>query len=111
MDIVFTDKNLEKYANDERLAKRKLGTLRAKKLKARLDSIDIVSNLKETENLPGRFHPLKENRLGQWSADLDHPYRLIIRPTGGEVTINKNGIYMWEEVTAVEIIEITDTHE
>lgn len=111
MDIVFTDKNLEKYANDDRLAQKKLGTLRAKKFKARLDSIDAAKNLKETENLPGRFHPLKGDRLGQWSLDLDHPHRLIIRPIRGEVTINEHGIYMWEEVTEVEIIEITDTHE
>ena len=111
MDIVFTDKEINKCANGDSYAKRKLGKTMAKKLKARLDSLEASQNLKETENLPGRFHPLKGDRLGQWSADLDHPYRLILRAIRGEVTINEHGIYMWEHVTEIEIIEITDTHE
>lgn len=109
MYIDFCNKDLEKYANDDRLAKRKLGERRAKAYKARLDSLHIVDNLKETEYLPGRFHALKENRSGDWSADLDHPYRLIFRPKF-DVEINEHGIYQWEQVTAITIISIEDTH-
>jgi len=113
LDIVFCNKTLEKYAHDDRLAKRKLGDRRAKAFKARLDTIDTLDNLgwEVIKHFPGRFHPLKENRKMQWSADLDHPYRLIFRPLNAVASVDGHGRYVWEDVTAIEIIEIVDTHE
>jgi proteic killer suppression protein len=32
-------------------------------------------------SLPGRCHELHGDRAGELSLDLDHPYRLLFRPT------------------------------
>ncbi len=52
----------------------------------------------EIKVLPGRFHELSGNRKGQWSCDLDHPFRLIFEPLIEKGEVN------------VQIIEIVDYH-
>lgn len=75
MDITFADRNLEKYANDDKKATRKLGHDRARLYKQRLDDISAVSTLEDVRHLPGEYHELKGERKGQWSTcSLDHPY-------------------------------------
>jgi len=65
----------------------------------------------DLRNLPGRYHELKNQRKGQWACDLDHPYRLIFTPQERPIPADKNGKFIWIEITSVEIIEITDYHK
>lgn len=110
MDIKFGDKNLEKYANNDRLGLRKLGKKRFEKFKRRLDQLRASTALEDVRNQPGRFHELVENRKGQWACDLDHPYRLIFVPQENPIPEDDDGGFIWEEILGVEIIEIEDYH-
>lgn len=110
MEITFGKKKLEKYANDDKLALRDLGKRRAELYKERLDDLRGSFTLEDTRHLPGKFHELVANRKGQWSCDLDHPYRLIFEPHEDPIPTNKDGQYIWIEIKGVEIIEIVDYH-
>ena len=73
--------------------------------------LKAAKSLEEMSHLPPpRCHALSEDRVGQFSVDLVHPYRLlfiaVIDPTSGvkEKDIDRSG------VSEIEIIEIVDTH-
>jgi toxin HigB-1 len=111
MDITFRDKGLKKYANDDRLAIRKLGAKRAQVFKSRLDDLRAAESLEDVRHLPGRYHELAENRKGQWACDLDHPYRLVFTPHEEPIPSDKHGRYLWIEIKGVEIVEIANYHK
>lgn len=110
MDISFSKKKLEKIANDDRLCKKELGELRARKFKLRLSELTSAETLEDVRHLPGRYHELKGNRKGQWACELDHPYRLIFEPHEDPIPTNEDGSYSWVEIVGIEIIEIVDYH-
>lgn len=110
MNIKFESKNLEKYANNDRLGSKKLGQKRFIKFKKRLDQLKASKTLEDVRFQPGRFHELTSDRKGQWACDLDHPYRLIFEPQENPIPTDDDGKYIWVEIKAVEIIEIDDYH-
>lgn len=110
MDIIFADKKLEKYANDYNLSQRKMGDRRAKLYQTRLQDMYDTVSFADLANLPGRFHPLTENRSGQWACDLDHPYRLIFEPAEDPLPMDEKGNLILKEIKIVEIQEITNYH-
>lgn len=110
MTIAFADKKLKKMTDDYALCCRKMGDVRARLLFARLGAFEDARTLENVLNLPGRFHALSGNRQGQWACDLDHPYRLIFRPISDSIPVYPNDRYILSEITAVEILEITDYH-
>ncbi len=60
---------------------------------------------------PGRCHELKGNRAGQLSIDLVHPYRLILVPSADPAPQGEDGGLDWDQVTAVTLVDIEDTHD
>lgn len=110
MNITFANKNLKKWANNDKQAIKKLGKRRAELYKQRLDDLMDVATLEEVRYLPGNYHELKGNRKGQWSCNLDQPYRLIFEPHEHPIPTNESGQYIWGEIKGVEIMEITDYH-
>lgn len=111
MKITFTNKKLEKLANDDRKMVKELGKLRAKIFKSRLTQLEDAETLEEVRYLPGNYHELKNNRKGQWGCDLDQPYRLVFTPHEKPIPINTDGQYIWIEITGVEVIEIINYHK
>jgi len=109
--VEFHDKRLAKKCIDERSRVRAFGRERAKKLTARLSSMLAAADLEVLRHAPGRFHELFQDRAGQFSADLDGPYRLIFAPvlTTEEQAQHVDG-FVWSKITRVSIVEITDTH-
>ncbi len=105
MKITFTDKKLEKLANDDRKMLKELGKVRATILRRRL------TQLEDVRNLPGNYHELTSNRKGQWACNLDQPYRLIFTPHENPISLNEHGQYIWLEITGVEVIEIMNYHK
>ena len=59
---------------------------------------------------PHRCHELTGNPKGQITLDLDHPYRLIIRPNHDPAPVRPEGGLDWKAVTAIVIVDIKDTH-
>jgi proteic killer suppression protein len=80
MEITFRDKKLRVLANDDKKCLLKFGKVRAEKYKNRLTQLRSAQTLEEVRYLPGNYHELVGNRKGQWSCDLDQPYRLIFEP-------------------------------
>ena len=95
MDVVCTDKELGECLEEPELLERRYGSIRAKYIRRRLDSIRMADSLEQLKGFPGRFHELTGDRKGQWACDLDQPYRMILEPAG--------------EKTAV-LVEITNYH-
>ena len=111
MNITFSNKKLEKLANNDLKMDKALGTLRAKLLRRRLTQLADASTLEDVKYLPGNFHELKNNRKGQWGCDLDQPYRLVFTPHENPIPANNDGQYIWIEITGVEVIEIINYHK
>jgi proteic killer suppression protein len=111
MDITFSDKKLQKLANDDRKMLKELGKIRADKFRLRLFQLHNANSLEDVRNLPGRFHELIGERKGQWACDLDQPYRLIFEPHEKPIPTDPDGKYIWFEIKGVEVIEIENYHK
>lgn len=112
MDIKFKTKKLQKKYNNQKLLIRSHGKRQANLIRRRLDELLAVTSLNDLMLLPGpRCHELKGNRAGQFSVDLDHPYRLIFKPANDPVPQKPDGGLDWRRINAVEINGIEDTHE
>ncbi len=78
------------------------------KLKRRLDDIKAASDMSVLKTLPGRCHPLVEDRKGQWAIDLDHPLRLIFEPIlDGHI---KDGRLELNRITDIKIVGVENYH-
>lgn len=88
-----------------------MGKLRADKFKLRLTQLSSVDTLEDVRYLPGNYHELKTNRKGQWTCDLDQPYRLIFKPHENPIPEDEHGRYIWIEIKGVEIMEIINYHK
>lgn len=80
-----------------------------KELKVNMNFRETSEN-EDVRNLPGHYHELRDDRKGQWSCDLDQPYRLIFKPHEDPIPEDEYGRYIWIEITVVEIIEIANYH-
>jgi proteic killer suppression protein len=109
MKIFFQKDKFRKQCEDPKQLTRAFGSKRADRILQRLDELRAASNL--AERLPGRMHALIGNRFGQFSIDLDGPYRLIFEPCEEPLIRLPDGGIDRSQVTEIRIIEIADTHE
>lgn len=109
MEILFADKNLERLCSEQREAKRRLGGKGARKLRARLADLRAAARVRDL--LAGRPHPLKHDRTGEFSVDLDGGRRLVFVPANEPVPLDQDGAVVWERVTSVRIVFIGDYHD
>ena len=111
MDVLFGTSKLRKQCIDAKLRVRRYGPRRAALMQRRLDELRAAETLEDIRHLPGpRCHELIGDRAGQLSLDLDHPYRLLMEPANDPVPLQPDGGLDWGLVTAVRVIEVTDTH-
>jgi len=54
---------------------------------------------------------LTNDRAGQFSVDLAHPFRLLFIPAKDPVPEKNDGGIDLEQITEIEIIGIEDTHK
>ena len=94
MDISFDNSKLRKLAHNPSQAVKKLGPRRAQLYKQRLDELMASKSLEDVRFLPGNYHELTGNRKGQWSCNLDNPYRLIFEPHESPIPKNEDGQYI-----------------
>jgi len=112
MDILFRTKKFEKVCNDFRALQRERGERQARLIRRRLDELHAANTLADMGHLPPpRCHELGMNRKGQFSVDLDHPYRLLFIPAHDPVPLLPDGGIDLAQVTAIEILGVEDTHE
>ena len=108
MDVDFATGDLAKLCNNARHADRKLGAMSARKLRSRLADIEAARNVAEL--VAGRPHPLKGNRVGDFSVRLHGGHRLVFRPDHDPPPKLEGGGIDWRSVTAVRIVQIGDYH-
>jgi plasmid maintenance system killer protein len=113
MNITFASKKLQKQLNEGEIMVRTHGALRAKKLRivlAMLRAAPTLAALAPPMSRPHRCHELTGDRQGQLTVDLDHPYRLVFRVSQSPLPQRPEGGLDWTKVTAIQIIDIEDTH-
>jgi plasmid maintenance system killer protein len=109
VEISFDDADLAETLGNGRELQKRHGVVRAKKIQQRLKALAAAETLAVMRSAPGRCHELHGDRSGQLSLDLDHPYRLLIRPVGNPGPGPGGGLD-WSAVRAVVVIGIEDTH-
>ena len=110
MDIVFRTRKLRKQCTGTKEMVKAFGPRQARRLRQRLDDLRAADCLEVMRVLPGRCHELKADRELQLSIDLEHPHRLVFEPAHEEVPRKEDGGLDWRLVTAIRVLEITDTH-
>ncbi len=113
MDVGYKNKKTARQFNDTVL-NRIHGLKRATRIRVRLASLKQAENLAvfwPPKSGPERCHELSGERAGQFTVDLDHPYRLIFVPNHDPVPKLPSGGTDWQAITAITILGIEDTHE
>ncbi len=113
MDITFATTKLKKELSEEKAMVKAHGPLRTKKLTivlAMLRAAPVLAIFAPPMSPPHRCHELTGDRKGQLTVDLDHPYRLVFRPRHDPLPMRTEGGLDWKQETAIELIEIEDTH-
>lgn len=88
-----------------------LGPKGARKLQQRLMELSAAESLADISHLPPpRCHELTGGRAGQFSVDLEHPYRLLFIPAHDPLPHREDGGIDRGKVTEIEVIAIEDTH-
>lgn len=98
MKVTYRTKRLKKICTDAKTTERYYGRIMAERIHLRIDQIHAADTVEMLiQSRIGRCHPLTQNRKGQFSMDLVHPYRLVFEKNGDEIQIAK-------------ILEIVDYH-
>jgi len=98
MEITFATKKLHKQCNERKSMIRAHGPQRSKKLMIVLASLRAASDLgtyAPPYSPPHRCHELTGNMKGLISLDLDHPYRLIVKPINDPLPERLEGGLDW----------------
>lgn len=109
MEIDFADRALERMVAGFAVMTREFGALRAKRLSVRLAALRAADCAVDLLPLPGRWHVLNGDWKGHMSGDLDHPYRLLVRPQHPAPRTGDGGVD-WSATKAMTIVRIFDTH-
>jgi len=111
MEIFFKARKLEKICTKQKQMAKEFSVKMQRKLKQRMMELKAADTLQMMSHLPPpRLHELTGNRKGQYSVDLEHPYRLLFIVANEPVPLNVSGGIDKNLVTQIEIIAIADTH-
>lgn len=111
MLIFFRSRKLQKICSQQREMQKQWGQGMARKLQQRLAELAAAETLADISHLPPpRCHELSGNRAGQFSVDLEHPYRMLFVPADEPIPLRGDGGIDLARVREIEIVEIEDTH-
>lgn len=108
MEITFTSSKLQRLCEQQAIAQKKLGRDCVRKLRSRLADLEAATSVQDL--VAGRPHPLKGDRLGQFSLDLQGGKRLF-EPADDPIPYKEDGSIDWAQVTDVHIVFIGDYHD
>lgn len=111
MEISFLSAKDKAFIEDRKKVQASYGALTAKKLYARLDDVQAASCLEDLRLLPGKWEELKKDRKGQFSAQLDGGYRLIVIPAKQPPPVKADGGLDWKAIDGLIYIEVVDYHD
>jgi plasmid maintenance system killer protein len=110
LDIIFADDRLLRLCNDSSQLRKRFGSARAAKIRARLDAMKSIENLEEGRLLPGRCHELVGDRKGQLAIDVGGGLRLVFEPANDPIPRRPDGGLLWTDITVIRILEVVDYH-
>jgi len=109
--ISFKSKKLQKICSTHKSVLKELGQTKGNKLMLRMVELNAAIALSDISQLPpARLHELTGNRKGQFSVDLEHPYRLLFMPNNEPIPVKKDGGLDKAKINEIIIIGIEDTH-
>lgn len=108
MEYGFANDRLRGDCDDDKARRRKYGPDRAKKIAQRLAQLRTAETAADLKLMSGRFHALSGDRSGQFSLDLDGPYRMIMEPD--KYDPDADGEIDLAAITGMVIVEIVDYH-
>ena len=112
MRISFKNTKLEKLANFDKEALKKLGKQSARKLRTRMDDLDTALTLEDMRFLPAaRCHELKGKLQDSLAVDLHDGLRIIFTPDHDPVPSKEDGGMDWTQINAIVITDITNYHD
>lgn len=100
MLIYFRTKKLQKVCSEQREMQKQLGQGMARKLMQRMAELKAAETLSDISHLPPpRCHELTGNRAGQFSVDLEQPYRLLFIPADDPIPYreDKGSTWRWSK--------------
>ncbi len=109
MEIYFRSRKFQKTLSSEKAIKQTYGK-NAKIIMRRLKEIQRAKNLAVLFRMPGRHHPLHEDREGQFACRLNGNDRLIYMPGCDPLPLDENNALIYVQVRSVIILEIEDYH-
>ena len=111
MDIVFESARDRALFNDRRALTRRYGKQVAEKIAQRLDDVRAAEALEDLRGLPGRWHELTGDRVGQVAAHLTANLRLVVEVADDPLPRRPNDAGLdWAGVTTVRVVEVVDYH-
>ena len=111
MDVQFRNTKFEKAFSSRKALVQKYGEGMAKKIMIRMGVLQAASSLANISILPPeRCHELSGKRKGEFAVDLEHPWRLIFRPTHDPVPLKEDGGIDIHRVTTITILSVEDYH-
>ena len=111
MDINFSSNKLEKIFNSEKALVKTYGAINGRLIIRRMGVLDAALSLADVSHKkPERRHELTGNRKGQFSVDLEHPFRLYFKPNHAPIPVKMDGGIDLAGVTAVTILKVEDPH-
>jgi len=109
MKVSYDDGDLEALCGQARIATKKLGDPSARKLQRRISELHAARVVGEL--VAGRPHPLKGDRVGEFTIDLHGGHRLIFRPTMEAPALKPDGSIDWAAVNEVTVVWVGDYHD
>ena len=109
VNISFQNRRIEKVCTSEKEMRKSLPPNRERALKVRLRQLTESPTLEDLRGQPGHCHELGQDRAGQLAVSLDGLFRLIFVPQE-PIPRRPDGGLNWNEVVAIEIVEIVDYH-
>ena len=111
MEVKYKNKELQKCAEIDGYAQKKLGHDQAEKFLLRIGALLDADSFENLRNVPGHFHELTSDRKGQWAFDLNQPYRLIVTPQTFPIPTDDDGKCIWHEIRDAVVVEIVNYHK
>ena len=110
MELSYKTRKLEKQLTDPKEMAKAFGQL-ARKVNQRVKELADADTLAIMRTLPAaRCHELTGNRKGELAVDISGNYRLIFEPNHSPIPQKEDGGLDWDEVTKIQINQITDYH-
>jgi len=112
VEISYKSRALRKICEIGKEAVRAYGAKGGRKLMQRMNELSSFECLADVPRFPpARCHQLHGDRRGQFSVDLENPYRMIFVPAHNPMPRVEDGGIDMKSVTKIKIIEIDDTHD